>query len=413
MKRIIMIMALAAMCCLSATAQEKLFNNANVQSPVVNPDGTVTFNLFAPKAVKVEVTGDFLPTRTIEVPGRGNYDAPGVAALTEGPGGVWTYTTDKLAPELYSYTFNIDGMTGVKDPANIYVNRDIVSFTNIFIVSEQKGDKGDLYRVNEVPHGNLSKVWYNSPTLKMQRRMTIYTPPGYDKGGKYPVLYLLHGAGGDENAWSELGRAAQILDNLIATGKAKPMIVVMPNGNPNCQAAPGEWSWGMYTPGFGNSGTGPTEPAVASIPARFMDIVNYVDANYRTIKKREGRAVCGLSMGGGHTFAISLAYPTTFDYYGLFSAGLHLGSGYRNQPFAEQIKNDPDFAQQSARLFGSKPKLYWMGMGKTDFLYQSTVDLRNYWDSKGYKYEYVETDGGHIWRNWRIYLTMFAQKIFK
>ena len=406
-------MALAATCCISATAQEKLFNSANVQSPVVNPDGTVTFNLFAPKAVKVEVTGDFLPTRSVEIPGRGMYDAPGVAALTEGPGGVWTYTTDKLAPELYSYTFNIDGMTGVKDPANIYVNRDIVSFTNIFIVSEQKGDKGDLYRVNEVPHGNLSKVWYNSPTLKMQRRMTIYTPPGYDKGGKYPVLYLLHGAGGDENACSELGRAAQILDNLIATGKAKPMIVVMPNGNPNCQAAPGEWSWGMYTPGFGNSGTGPTEPAVATIPASFMDIVNYVDANYRTIKKREGRAVCGLSMGGGHTFAISLAYPTTFDYYGLFSAGLHLGSGYRNQPFAEQIKNDPDFAQQSARLFGSKPKLYWMGMGKTDFLYQSTVDLRNYWDSKGYKYEYVETDGGHIWRNWRIYLTMFAQKIFK
>ena len=413
MKRIIMMMALAAMCCMSATAQEKLFNSANVQSPVVNPDGTVTFNLFAPKAVKVEVTGDFLPTRSVEIPGRGSYDAPGVAALTEGADGVWTYTTGKLAPELYSYTFNIDGLTGVKDPANIYVNRDIVSFTNIFIVSEQKGDKGDLYRVNEVPHGNLSKVWYNSPTLKMQRRMTIYTPPGYDKGGKYPVLYLLHGAGGDENAWSELGRAAQILDNLIATGKAKPMIVVMPNGNPNCQAAPGEWSWGMYTPGFGNSGTGPKEPAVATIPASFMDIVNYVDANYRTVKKREGRAVCGLSMGGGHTFAISLAYPTTFDYYGLFSAGLHLGTGSRNQSFAEQIKNDPDFAQQSARLFGSKPKLYWMGMGKTDFLYQSTVDLRDYWDSKGYKYEYVETDGGHIWRNWRIYLTMFAQKIFK
>ena len=344
--------------CISATAQEKLFNSANVQSPVVNPDGTVTFNLFAPKAVKVEVTGDFLPTRPVEIPGRGTYDAPGVAALTEGPDGVWTYTTGKLAPELYSYTFNIDGMTGVKDPANIYVNRDIVSFANIFIVSEQKGDKGDLYRVNEVPHGNLSKVWYNSPTLKMQRRMTIYTPPGYDKGGKYPVLYLLHGAGGDENAWSELGRAAQILDNLIAMGKAKPMIVVMPNGNPNCQAAPGEWSFGMYTPGFGNSGTGPTTPAVATIPASFMDIVNYVDANYRTVKKREGRAVCGLSMGGGHTFAISLAYPTTFDYYGLFSAGLHLGKDFRNQPFAEQIKNDPDFAQQSARLFSSKPKLY-------------------------------------------------------
>ena len=379
MRKTILTLALAAMCCVGAQAQEKLFNSASVQSPVVNNDGTVTFNLYAPKAVKVEVTGDFLPTQPIEIPGYGKYDAPGVAELKEGKNGVWSYTTDKLA----------------------------------FIVSDKKGDKGDLYRVNEVPHGNLSKVWYPSPTLKMQRRMTIYTPAGYDKGGKYPVLYLLHGAGGDENAWSELGRAAQILDNLIAEGKAKPMIVVMPNGNPNCQAAPGEWSFGMYTPGFRDGGTGPTAPAAATIPESFMDIVNYVDANYRTLKDRAHRAICGLSMGGGHTFHVSLLYPNKFDYFGLFSAGLHLANGGYQDPFAEQIKNNPEFAQQSARLFGSKPKLYWMGMGNTDFLYQSTVDLRAYWDSKGYKYEYVETDGGHIWRNWRIYLTMFAQKIFK
>ena len=325
MRNLLTLIALAAVC-LTASAQEKLFNSASVQSPVINSDGTVTFNLYAPKAVKVEVTGDFLPTQRIQIEGMGSYDAPGVAALTEGKNGVWSYTTGKLAPEMYSYTFNIDGMSGVKDPANIYVNRDIVSFTNIFIVSDQKGDKGDLYRVNEVPHGNLAKVWYPSPTLKMQRRMTVYTPAGYDKGGKYPVLYLLHGAGGDENAWSELGRAAQILDNLIASGKAKPMIVVMPNGNPNCQAAPGEWSWGMYTPGFRDSGTGPKEPAAATIPESFMDIVNYIDANYRTIKSRSGRAVCGLSMGGGHTFHISLIYPNTFNYYGLFSAGLHLAT---------------------------------------------------------------------------------------
>ena len=247
MRKTIITLALAAMCCVGASAQEKLFQSANVQSPVINSDGTVTFNIFAPKAIKVEVTGDFLPTQPIDIPGYGKYDAPGVAQLKEGQNGVWSYTTDKLAPEMYSYTFNIDGLTGVKDPANIYVNRDIVSFTNIFIVSDEKGDKGDLYKVNEVPHGNLSKVWYPSPTLKMQRRMTVYTPAGYDKGGKYPVLYLLHGAGGDENAWSELGRAAQILDNLIATGKAKPMIVVMPNGNPNCQAAPGEFVWYVHS----------------------------------------------------------------------------------------------------------------------------------------------------------------------
>ena len=197
-------MMMTALCLASMTAgaQEKLFSAASVQSPVVNEDGTVTFNFFGPKAVKVEVTGDFLPATKQEVPGFGTVEVPGVAQLKEGKDGVWSYTTGKLAPEMYSYTFNVDGMQGVKDPANVYVNRDIVSFSNIFIVSDQKGDKGDLYRVNEVPHGDLAKVWYDSPTLKMRRRMTIYTPAGYDKGRNYPVMYLMHGAGGDENAWS-------------------------------------------------------------------------------------------------------------------------------------------------------------------------------------------------------------------
>jgi len=408
MKKILSI-ALCAICAVSAVAQEKLFQGANVQSPVVNADGTVTFNLFAPKAIKVEVTGDFLPTTKIEVPGFGTVEQPGVAQLTEGKDGIWSYTTSKLAPELYSYTFNIDGMTGVKDPANIYVNRDIVSFSNIFIVSEKQGDKGDIYRVNEVKHGNLSKVWYDSPTLKMQRRMTIYTPAGYDKGSNYPVLYLMHGAGGDENAWSELGRAAQILDNLIATGKAKPMIVVMPNGNTDCQAAPGEWSRGMYQPTFMGS---VNQKAIATMDESFMDIVKYVESHYKVAKNKKNRAICGLSMGGGHTFATSKRYPDTFNYIGLFSAGLHI-SGDRTKSFYQLLQENTEVQKQLARLFASKPALYWIAIGKTDFLYQQNSDLRKYLDEKGYPYEYLETDGGHIWRNWRIYLTEFAQKIFK
>ena len=408
MKKILSI-ALCAICAVSAVAQEKLFQGANVQSPVVNADGTVTFNLFAPKAIKVEVTGDFLPTTKIEVPGFGTVEQPGVAQLTEGKDGIWSYTTSKLAPELYSYTFNIDGMTGVKDPANIYVNRDIVSFSNIFIVSEKQGDKGDIYRVNEVKHGNLSKVWYDSPTLKMQRRMTIYTPAGYDKGSNYPVLYLMHGAGGDENAWSELGRAAQILDNLIATGKAKPMIVVMPNGNTDCQAAPGEWSRGMYQPTFMGS---VNQKAIATMDESFMDIVKYVESHYKVAKNKKNRAISGLSMGGGHTFATSKRYPDTFNYIGLFSAGLHI-SGDRTKSFYQLLQENTEVQKQLARLFASKPALYWIAIGKTDFLYQQNSDLRKYLDEKGYPYEYLETDGGHIWRNWRIYLTEFAQKIFK
>ena len=401
--------ALCAICAVSAVAQEKLFQSANVQSPVVNADGTVTFNLFAPKAIKVEVTGDFLPTTKIEVPGFGTVEQSGVAQLTEGKDGIWSYTTSKLAPELYSYSFNIDGMTGVKDPGNIYVNRDIVSFSNIFIVSEKQGDKGDIYRVNEVKHGNLAKVWYDSPTLKMQRRMTIYTPAGYDKGSNYPVLYLMHGAGGDENAWSELGRAAQILDNLIATGKAKPMIVVMPNGNTDCQAAPGEWSRGMYQPTFMGS---VNQKSIATMDESFMDIVKYVESHYKVAKNKKNRAICGLSMGGGHTFATSKRYPDTFNYIGLFSAGLHI-SGDRTKSFYQLLQENTEVQKQLARLFASKPALYWIAIGKTDFLYQQNSDLRKYLDEKGYPYEYLETDGGHIWRNWRIYLTEFAQKIFK
>ena len=396
MKRLLISLALA-MLCLGVSAQERLFNSASVQSPVVNADGTVTFNLFAPKAVKVEVTGDFLPEQS------------NVAALTEGPNGVWSYTTGKLAPEMYSYTFNIDGMTGVKDPANVYVNRDIISFTNIFIVSDEKGDKGDLYRVNEVPHGNLSKVWYNSPTLKMQRRMTVYTPAGYDKGKNYPVMYLLHGAGGDENAWSELGRAAQIMDNLIATGKAKPMIVVMPNGNTDCQAAPGEWSRGMYQPSFMGS---VNQRPIATMDESFMDIVKYIESHYKVAKGKKNRAICGLSMGGGHSFSTSEPYAGALEYGGLFSSGLNIG-GERNKSFYELLQQNKEVQQQLSRLFSAKPALYWIAIGKTDFLYQQNADLRRYLDEKGYKYEYVETEGGHIWRNWRIYLTMFAQKIFK
>ncbi len=402
-------MLLAACASIGSTAQEKLFSASSVQSPVVNADGTVTFNLYAPKAVKVEVTGDFLPPVKQEVPGFGTVEQPGVAQLQEGKDGVWSYTTAKLAPELYSYTFNIDGLTGVKDPANVYVNRDIVSFSNIFIVSDQKGDKGDLYRVNEVPHGNLSKVWYDSPTLKMQRRMTVYTPAGYDRGKSYPVLYLMHGAGGDENAWSELGRAAQIMDNLIATGKAKPMIVVMPNGNTDCQAAPGEWSRGMYQPSFRGS---VEQKPVATMDESFMDIVRYVESHYKVAKGKKNRAISGLSMGGAHTFATSKRFPDTFNYIGLFSAAIHM-SGDPKKSTYERLTTDKEVQQQLARLFAAKPALYWIAIGKTDFLYQQNADLRRYLDEKGYPYEYVETDGGHIWRNWRIYLTQFAQKLFK
>lgn len=395
MKKALFTFALALFA-VTGFAQQALFSRNVVKSPEINADNSVTFRLHAPKAITVQLTGDCVD---------------GVVSMKEDSLGVWSYTTGKLEPELYSYSFIVNGMR-MLDPSNIYQNRDVATWTSIFIISEQKGDKGDLYSVNKVPHGNVSKVWYESPTLKLTRRMTVYTPAGYDKGKNYPVLYLLHGAGGDENAWSELGRAAQILDNLIAAGKAKPMLVVMTNGNPNTAAAPGEWDFGMYQPAMGGGGV-QLPQAAASMDESFMDVVNFIEKNYKVAKNKANRAICGLSMGGGHSFAISKRFPNTFDYVGLFSAAVSVGQWGDRTPLLERMNTNEEYNKQMAALFGAKPKLYWIAIGKTDFLYQQNADLRKWLDSKGYPYTYRETDGGHIWRNWRIYLTEFSQMIFK
>ena len=395
MKKALFTIALALFA-VAGFAQQALFSRNVVKSPEINADNSVTFRLHAPKAITVQLTGDCVD---------------GVVSMKEDSLGVWSYTTGKLEPELYSYSFIVNGMR-MLDPSNIYQNRDVATWTSIFIISDQKGDKGDLYSVNKVPHGNVSKVWYESPTLKLTRRMTVYTPAGYDKGKNYPVLYLLHGAGGDENAWSELGRAAQILDNLIAAGKAKPMLVVMTNGNPNTAAAPGEWDFGMYQPAMGGGGV-QLPQAAASMDESFMDVVNFIEKNYKVAKNKANRAICGLSMGGGHSFQISKRFPNTFDYVGLFSAAVSVGQWGDRTPLLERMNTNEEYNKQMAALFGAKPKLYWIAIGKTDFLYQQNADLRKWLDSKGYPYTYRETDGGHIWRNWRIYLTEFSQMIFK
>ena len=394
MKRILS-MAVCSLLAVGSVAQQQLGMRPRVQSPVVNADGTVTFNFYDPTAQAVSVFGDFK-----EISGQ-------QLDMTRQDNGIWTVTTSPLAPELYSYSLTVDGQRFI-DPANSYVNRDISTRSNIFIVSKTDSDKGHLYAVNNVPHGTLSRVWYDSPTLGQQRRMTIYLPPTYDGKKRFPVMYLLHGHGGDETAWSDLGRTSQIMDNLIAEGKCVPMIVVMPNGNPTCNAAPGWWHEGMYTPdgnAFNQRG------AKSTMEESFMDIVNFVDNHYQTIQKRSARAVTGLSMGGGHTFGISRLYPQVFDYYGLQSAACRMPKELI--PNTPNSKLNDDFDGQMARLFASKPKLFWIAIGKDDFLMQMNTELRQYLDAHHYPYEYYENDGGHIWRNWRIYLTLFAQKIFK
>jgi len=395
-KSVLFTLALAAS--FSASAQQALWGGSQIVSPEVKADKTVTFRLNAPKAETVQVTGDFLPTQKIKTP-YGEFDAPGFADLKKNAQGVWEFTTAApLAPELYSYTFMVDS-TRFNDPSNVYMLRDIASVTNVFLVP---GERADLYAVKDVPHGTLSKVWYPSKSLGMNRRLTVYTPAGYEKGDKrYPVFYLLHGMGGDENAWTELGRASQILDNLIASGKAEPMIVVMTNGNASQAAAPGETSEGFKVPT-----TQLPKTMDGSFETAFPEVVNFIDSNYRTIAKKDSRAIGGLSMGGFHSLHISKEYPDMFDYVGLFSAAI----------FPAQNATSPIYADFDGKLktqFSKKPALYWIAIGDKDFLYDANKQYRKMLDEKGYPYEYFETGDGHIWKNWRIYLSEFAPKLFK
>ena len=230
--------------------------------------------------------------------------------------------------------------------------------------------------------------------------MSIYTPAGYDKGKKYPVLYLLHGAGGDEEAWLTLGRTQQILDNLIALGKAVPMIVVMPNGNATDDASP------LMT------GREHKNHPATTYQEGFGDIINYVQKHYKVKRGAANTALAGLSMGGFHTFSISLLRPGQFGYLGLFSAAVRMDR--RSQkPIDVQLEESAEVSAQIEAVFRAKPSLYWIAIGKDDFLYQQNAGLRRYLDKKGYAYEYHESEGGHTWRNWRVYLSIFAQRLFK
>ena len=375
-------------------AQQALWGTAPVVSPEIHDNNTVTFRFKAPKAVRVQLTGDFLPVQK-----NAKFEAPGIVDLKEGQEGVWEYTTpEPLKPELYSYSFIVDGLR-MNDPANVYLIRDVSTLTNVFIIG---GDRADFYKVNPVPHGTVSRIWYDSPALGLERRMTVYTPAGYETSGKrYPVLYLLHGMGGDEEAWISLGRTAQILDNLIAQGKAKPMIVVMPNGNASQEAAPGESSRGMVSPTMQLPKT-----MEGSYEQAFPEIVKFIDKNYRTIKSKSGRAIAGLSMGGFHSLHISKQYPDMFNYIGLFSAAI----------MPNKEVSSPIYENMEGKLkvqFDKNPALYWIAIGKTDFLYKANEEYRKLLDEKGYKYTYYESDEGHIWKNWRIYLTEFVPMLFR
>lgn len=362
-------------------AQQNLWQTKGVTSPEVLDDNSVVVRLYAPEAKSVVLKCDFA--------------LGGNVAMSRGSDGVWEYRSEPLASELYCYRFSIDGMADIVDPASTYVIRDVGSLMSYFIIA---GERGDKYAAQGVKHGSLSRVW--APMGDgCERRMVVYTPAGYERGkGRYPVLYLLHGMGGDEEAWVATGRVVEIMDNLIAEGKAEPMIVVMTNGCTKHLSAPGYSEEGMFTPYMSGSMNG-------SFEAMFPTIVEWVDATYRTIAKPEKRAIAGLSMGGFHAMQISKHYPAMFDYVGLFSAAIFRGES--------GVEIYDKLEERLLRQFQNNPKLYWIAIGSDDFLYQENVEYRALLDKLGCDYIYRESTGGHEWRNWRIYLCEFVEMLFK
>jgi enterochelin esterase-like enzyme len=364
-------------------------NNTRLNSPEILSDNSVIFRIKAPGASSVQVVGtwgaDFKPVPMIK-------NDSNVYELKVGP----------LQSNMYEYRFILDGVP-MLDPNNNAVTRDGTYVESRLLVP---GQLADLLAVQDVPHGKVTAVWYQSPSLGAQRRMYVYTPPGYEEGNdKYPVMYLLHGGGGDEDGWINRGRANYILDNLIAAKQAVPMIVVITNGNPDAVAAPLDRPLASTTKdlsGIGGMASFRFEQSLVE------DVIPYIEKNYRVVADADHRAVTGFSMGGYQTQNITNNNPGMFNYIGVMSMGLF--SSFRNS--SANYDKDKHVAQLKA-LIASKPKYYWIGIGKNDFLFETVTKLRSLYDEVGLKYTYRESEGSHTWKEWRLYLTELAPKFFK
>ena len=392
MKRLFSTLALCLAIAGTMNAQELAnFNFGGRQRPVISPEiknDSVTFRLKADYATVVKLSGSWMPN-----PYGGTID------MFRGPGNVWEVKIPLPEPEIYTYNFVVDGVM-VNDPQNVYVQRDGTRYLPMLTVPGQRTENyGEATQ-----HGTVSHPWYHSELLGMDRRLTVYTPYGYEANPKkkYPVLYLLHGAGGDEEAWTSMGRTAQILDNLIEKGLAEPMIVVMPNGNANQAAARTlgipEKQMQMRWDRDAIAKMSEAERDLLMngyVRSLCTEIVPFIEKNFRAIPKPASRAIAGLSMGGGHTISASVLYPELFDYICPLSAA--------GDATPEQL----------AALKKAGVKLYFLACGNTDFLFQRAEDMHAKLNELDFPHEYFVSDGGHVWSNWRLYLNTFAQKLFK
>lgn len=344
-----------------------------VISPQINADNSVTFRYLAPHAKEVKLNAQFLKAHL---------------AMAKDSSGVWSVTTGPVKPDMYPYCFIVDGIS-VADPRNsvVFPNE---GFQNSVV--EITGSSPLVHTLQDVPHGTVSYQYYNSAELGI-RPVVIYTPPGYAEDSKttYPVLYLLHGTTDTEETWTKVGRANVILDNLIAQGKSKPMIIVMPYGR-------------AYPVISKSSGSLRNWENLQEFKKDFINnLVPFVEQNYRIKKGKDNRAIAGFSGGGGTSLYLGLNNPEMFSWVCGFAPGMLKDEFERNN---ETIFGNPAKANQRLRLF-------WIGVGKEDFLYNVNSDYMKILDEKGIKHEKFISEGGHTWMNCKLYLATIAQKLFK
>jgi enterochelin esterase-like enzyme len=445
--RLFTVTAIAALVCATAAFSQQAAGQAasagrgaaagrgptgpRVVSPEILPDKRVTFRLLAPKAGEVLLNG--------------NWDNGTNIKMTKDDAGIWSVTVGPMGEQLWGYSFNVDGLK-VMDPGDGEYERDGNRYDNLLMISGPGSDLWDFKP--DIAHGTVHAVWYSSEILKQKnRRMYVYTPAGYETGkAKYPVLYLLHGGGGDEDAWTGMGRANVILDNLIAQGKAKPMIVVMPNGNatqivsqgfaygptpprqsvtapapPPVQAAQGGLGMGRgpgAAPGgaaaaagqaaaggrgaaapAGAGGAGRGQVYLGSYPNSLVkEIIPFIEKNYRAIPNKNSRAIAGLSMGGGHTTSATNNNPGVFGWIGVWSAG-----GQDTDEYVATLK----------KVNAGGVKHYWIGAGTTDMALNGSKTLYSAAQKAGLNTSFHTAPGAHYWFIWRQFLGEFGSMLFK
>ena len=350
------------------SAAERRTPPPNTRSPEIAADGQVTFRLLAPQAEAVAVQGQW---------------PQGRVPLTKGSNGVWTATVGPVPAGVWEYSLTVDGL-GMVDPGNPAVKPQREPRTSILHVP---GNPPLIHDFRDVPHGVVRSHDYRSKSVGRVRPLSVYTPPGYDQKTrtKYPVLFLQHGMGDNQATWTTHGKAHWIIDNLIAEKKCVPMIVVMMDGHAFV---------GDATPGGFGQNTALMERDLIE------DVLPFVEANYRVKSGPEHRAICGLSMGGGHSLTIGLRHTDRFGYIGAFSA-------------ATPQPKDVAAALDDAQLTNKRLKLLWIAIGKDDFLLQMNTAFDAALKDKGLRYEYHLTDGDHSWPVWRRYLADFAPRLFQ